>query len=278
VPLSVKVNLFFRQGEAGWSELYWRDGDADLQSGMDDTLRALIPTRKRLLGRDAQLIGVRLSDESILGDSILLESAQIPQVAQFDEPCDPPFSGLLVRYEASPNYRGEKALRGLPKTILTEPYGSSPLQGEFDKLFNLYAGIVKESEGQWRLRVRDKDLGTNPAKNVISVETDPVNAGFVRLTVPAHGFNPANKVSLTGLKFQDKTVKLKGTRFISFVTANTFSVLAPPITSIYVGFGKAKEQKFAYRPITSARAERISSHKVGRVFTAPHGRRSAKRP
>lgn len=100
--MRVKATFAFALNQFGWSESMWTEiGSSDLEEGYNKA-KALAMERKELLGKQAILKAIRVSDESVKNDAILRYVDYTASEVEHESPekklpsCDEPDAAILV--------------------------------------------------------------------------------------------------------------------------------------------------------------------------------------
>jgi hypothetical protein len=180
-----------------------------------------------------------------------------------------PFMGLQVRLWSGDAASRLLLLRPIEDTAYMDKDGRQYAQvGLFDQAKQFVLWMA--SKGHWHIKARDRV--TPPVKDVTQVVTAALAAGLAQLTIPAHGYVQGQKIAITG---GDKVHgPLRGVHRVLTVTS-------PDVVTIdfgkdvVQGYGGPKVQavEYAYYPITTYQAIRVSKRDTGRPIKQGHGGR-----
>jgi len=132
----------------GWTEVYIYTGTAPTLQSIIAPVENLARARVQLLGSNGELKSVRLSDESILRDSLILlttgqgggHTTGVPAVSDWNLTCDIPNTAVLCRLLSSPAKRRNLYLAGIPDTIIaTSPAGPELAVASAIQRFNVFS-------------------------------------------------------------------------------------------------------------------------------------------
>lgn len=271
-----KVTLFFTEGAQGWSESYYQT--ANSPELVRPLALALVKARGGMLAGQVGIPYVRISDETIKGDSRVVTNPAFVPLTQFgagEQIPDFAWTGLVVRMEATDLYRRSMTLRGVPDIGPQGPATAGPMPANLLAAFNVFRDILKNDS--WQMRNKNRGLGFEN-KRVIFVKPDNAlkRASF---SVNAHGYQVGDKVNVTNLA---QYPTLRGVRLIvAVVDANEFVIEyindVQPLLEPYRGDAMVRKVGYVYPDIAETTFIRFGKRDTGRPFGQSRGRRSAQR-
>lgn len=254
-----RTTWFFKVKNYGWTENFHIPVD-DVPT-VAARCRDLAPYRKSILANDAELVGVRISDDEIFRDSTFLNDPTIVGPGTFPGTSDPAFTSLLCRFDASTLTRKNLYLRGIPDELVAE--GVFVNSVDWLPRFNAWRDrVITFGFGIKRL-----SLTSNPFYDVQSIGSD----GTV-LLAQTHTLTAGTKVHFTGVRVTPKLPTVM--TVFNPVTSSTFQLAqyAPRPTVLPTG-AKVRRYLFQIVPIISGSSERVVKKSTGRPFDTPVGRR-----
>lgn len=254
-----RTTWFFKLLNYGWTENFHHTSvDVNVIAARCETLA---PFRKALLGTDAQLVGVRISDDAVFRDSAFLQNPPIFGNGTYPGTCDPAFSALLTRWDASNVTRKNLYLRGIADDLV--------VNGQFDNVatWSTRWSAYKAQVISLGFGIKRITQTANPYLPVYTIDADGVVS-----TASAHTFTAGQQVHITGVRTSPKvptimTVSLPITTF----TFKVFNWAPRPL--VVPNAGKVRLYAFEVVPIISGVWERVVKKSTGRPFDTPRGRR-----
>lgn len=255
----LRTTWFFKVNNYGWTENFHHSSvDTNIVQARVETLA---PFRKALLGTNAQLVAVRISDDDVFRDSVFLQNPPIFGPGTYPGTCDPAFTSLLTRWDASNVTRKNLYLRGIADDLV--------VAGEFDNVATWATRwtAYKTQVAALGFGIKRIKQTANPQYDVYAIAADGTAS-----TSTAHTFLVGNRVHLTGVRTTPKVF-------------STFTVLGPittfgfvlanwaPRGVIFPPNGRARLYQFEVVPIINGIWERIVKKSTGRPFDTPRGRR-----
>lgn len=278
-----RVTTLFEAGKQGWSETFWKMGAGHLAVATLAT--AIIKKRLKLSGYGVKTTYVRISDEAIRGDSVIVATNfstgggennplgpdyQIVNPA-FQEWCDVSWNGVLVRQDSGSQTRRVFCMRGVPDGLIVMPDG--PVANKaWDDAFDVWSKSLFQ-EG-WGFIALNKDPGTNPIKPITGITN---TADGLVLSVAAHGFLEGEYIRVSGVKAALPKL-VNGIHQVSVINLN--SVLLKGSSTANPGYqrgGEARAQRKIFVPITGSQVRRQAKRQPGRPFDQLAGRRARKK-
>ena len=270
MAFAAKLTYFFNAQKIGWSEIWYKTVD-NLDEAMASAL-AIAQPRANLLGKGSVIEAIKVSDETISGDSKLdateWKQAKAGVVADLR---DTPWNAWLIRAAAGTFYRRAQWFRGIPDDWLqidatTFTQKKPP---DFVAAFNSWRDQAIKQKLQ--LRALAKEDAVAPAKVITKLE---IEAGVWKITAPNHGFAALQPIRIKGVK-GDNVDDVNGVWQIFSPTADTFLIpeTAPLTPFLYKGGGVARKREVRYYDITEFQYLRAGKRNTGRAFFVPLGRR-----
>jgi hypothetical protein len=268
-----KIILFFTQGNAGWSETYYHD-DVDATAGLS-TMLTLVRNRNGLIcGRGVvKMVAARLSDDTVSGDATLRENLPPPADGPvFNNPVAEVFCSALCRMEATPLYRRQLMVRGIPADLALDA-AIIDIVPEYASAMTVFMAFLVTN--QYRVRHIDKSL-FNSAISITNVVAGPQDGQWVlTLAAPFASLNKGDHVMVTAIRempwLQGRHVAINVAGLAVTIQLREIHTLQP-----YLGTGTMRRVLFSYDTLTSAFFERFTHRITGLPFGRPVGRR--KRP
>lgn len=305
-----KCTFLFNYEEWGWSESYYQGVGNDIDDpNFVANVAALAKARTRILSRDVQFIGARLSLENVFRDSRLIGNgapgSPINFLGGWAEPPMSPELALLVRLEAGQLHRRALLLRGCPLGILATAPAADILPNEYNYAYPGWSQALSiwnkaltnqpfltTTAGQWNVLAEDSGVAGGPPP----VPNAPLTAA-ISATTTGHGltfqtFTPIKYLGVTlEAPFPIIITGARGTQGVNgrwvvqtYVPAN---IGPPPTNATYLCFPRpryvsipilasgncnVRALKNIIVPIDRFVPERIDRRKTGRPFGLPHGR------
>ena len=254
-----RTTWFYKVKNYGWTENFHHPVE-DVPT-IAARCRDLVPYRKSILANDAELVGIRISDDDIFRDSTFLNDPTIVGPGTFPGTSDPAFTALLCRFDASTLTRKSLYLRGIPDELVEN--GAFLNSVDWLPRFNAWRDrVISFGFGIKRLSTT-----ANPFYDVLSIGAD----GTV-LLAQVHTLTAGMKVHFTGVRI---TPKLP-TALVVFnpVTSSTFNLPQWAPRGSYLPTGaKVRRYIFQIVSIVSGSSERVVKKSTGRPFDTPVGRR-----
>lgn len=270
-----RVNFLFKHPLGGWSETYFTEEPSITSASVNAFI--LAPLRGKLLGVGADLIAYRVSDEGVTGDSEVTNNPAYTRILP-SAASDTPWQTALCRLNATPIYRRHLALRGIPDLVY-EPVTPTEKTNRdlwFQSLNSEFLARLKNDVAHWKERVHLRSVDNLPRKILQIVP----GAGKYVLTLNS---------ALSGAVVGDFLRILKIREFPALASAFPIldqSSVAPwtvdiayngPESFPYRHRAEARLDIVGSRQITGGDFVRFSSHRVGRFFGQPVGRRKRRR-
>lgn len=255
----IRGQMFFQQGNAGWSESWYFAGN-DVPAGLVK-IRLIGGARAAFLSTGAVHIAIRSSLVGAQADSLVEEKNVIPTNSTAPDLAK---VAALCKVRTATNQFRELLLRGLPdaRTIDGQFVGSST----FDLAFQNFRNTVINNGGGIRGYNRN-----NPLFAIVSVSTTGLVTTF--------GTPPWDRGNL--IRF-NRTKDTNG-RLVS----GLYHVVSAPTTTTFqlsdweagriVNKGEARLVEFVHFPVTDITPPyRSTTRQVGGIFGQPVGRRKSR--
>lgn len=265
----VRAIFFFKDSAGyGWSEMLWSTL-TELAPTMAAAKRLLRP-RVALLGRNASLEFIRVSDEEVKRDSLVYPVPPGDQVLRgtSEDQHDSANLALIVRMDATnPTARRTLYMRGFKD--LYAKAGKFDPDGLFISRFRTWEAALKADS--WGIKLR------NPLAPIQTITNIAQVAGAAQLTITTaanHGFLAGEAVTFNGVR---GTNVPKGTyKVFAVPSATTFQIVSDQLLGAVTSNGTVRRTEYTITGITSAQVMRLSHRIAGRPFDAPVGRRPAR--
>jgi len=181
---AIRGIMEFQLGDYGWSETHWWVGAPNTYQGALTALYNLAGYRSVLLGSDAVLTNIKVTDDNLFRDSeeepvnFTVTSNKIATLKPgVNEVCAGANDALLVRAEADPLTRKSIFLGGIPQSVMRWILALMPANPvNYVTVWNNYFGIrdpdsqhypVNSYAGQlclnWGFKIANRDPLTNRA-------------------------------------------------------------------------------------------------------------------
>lgn len=248
----------------------------------------LIKAWLRLLGNAVEVPYVRISDDSVRGDSLPYDHTYVSisnevvgaggtipdgtlKVTQVKTVIldDPDFrnTAVLAQFSANSRQKAHVFMRYIPDSIIDFPIGLNPTP-EWDKSFIALVKLMKDD--QWCIKCQ-KDETVNPPKNIKRVFRNAAGDNMSVETTANHNLAIDDKIRIYGVA---KSSEAKGIFTVDTVVSPTVVTLRDtvgPNTSV-TAKGKLRKREYEYIPITAGAWLRVTGRKAGRPFDAAAGR------
>lgn len=278
-----KATFIFNQGKSGWSEILYFT-----KTTIDGALTAaanVAEKRGGMMASDVVLEAVRVSDESVSGDSLVKFVNIIGPVVNKQEegPGDLSSVGWQARLDSGSTYRRAYWIRGMPDVWVRYTSTHQPiLDPDLLSSFNAWKASVVANGGQMRVISKvGLDRQTQQVLYVIQDGTDPT---LTRVgTLANHTFAIGDRVYLARVKMVPTNIypipfPVNGQHTVLAV-ASTLSFtlnLRWRSTWAYQSGGTVYKVVYKYENIDSLKLERPGKRNTGRAFFVPAGRRPAR--
>ena len=286
---NVKVTALFNSGQFGWSETYFTTSIvAELESVRSQAIN-LISQRTKFLGKDIELVGIRLSWIDGTRGALLINPAEVNQQNAQNPATDTLWEAVLVGLESGPATvrRRNLLLRGAPGSWVTgalEGRQNLPfIGGEWVTAFaafrNLLTGQANNGNSLWGIKTEVNSPPFN-TKWPITAITNQADTDFFIVTstaaVPAFTVGQEvilrgiKGVNIAGLRGRHRVIQtLGGGQYVINVSSRS------PGVPVLTAFGTIAGIAPSVVPIRTANALRWVIKKTGRAFFATRGRASA---
>ncbi len=265
-----KITTFFEQGKQGWSESWYIESTAQaVANGRAQTLSA---KRQNMLAEGVNIIGIKVSDVDVFGDSRALQGldADAPDNAN-EQKQDVIGVGAQYLCEAGNQYRSVRVFRGMPDSyaVWDDSKERMWLTAKAQKLFE---GFFKEIK---TLDLRLKAKLAPPQVATVKVQDLSLNAqGNYQITTAA----PHTLLTGEDVHFRGKTVgsypKLRGEHTIFRIDDTSFEVRVEDVNAIpkYLGGVTYTKVEYGYVEYDDFVLKGVSKRDTGRPFGLSRGR------
>jgi len=254
-----RTTWFFKVNNYGWTENFHHMGsDYPTVRVACDALSAF---RKSILGSNAQLVGVRISDDEVFRDSEFRQNPPIFGPGTWPTASDPAFTSLLTRWDSGQVIRKNLFLRGVPDELVEQgAWVNDPL---WATRWSAFRGAVISNQ------FAIKSLGGPAAPQIAVLNIDAT--GIVSTGTP-HSFIAGDKVHFSNVK---TTPRLPTVMMVTLpITTFSFSLVNwAGRPAVFPTNGRVRKYVFQVVPITAGIWERVIKKSTGRPFDTPRGRR-----
>lgn len=265
-----KATYIFNTGRQGWTETFYLDRATRVAAYNSAAQVGLV--RALMMGKGAVLEAIRTSDVIIPGDSDYVVVGNLGEDVVLADNRDLPETAWLIRADSAGLYRRMVYMRGLPDdwTRWNQVTSTWLPVAEFVQAFGAWSNEALNQD--FKIQAISK---VDAAVNQKVVSNAAADGTGVTYTATAHGYAVNDKVKVsrlqgTGAKYANRV------GIIDVVAANTFHFLAPDAVGQAILISKpgiARRQQIIYVSINSFTMLRPVSHKTGRAFFVPRGRR-----
>lgn len=258
-----RVSYFFQQGAFGWSESIH-----NLQTSLSAVTAeagALRDARIAMLPPSCTLSYIRISDDLVFRDSVLINENPSSPGTRAIEDSEPPFTAALCRIFASPTVRRSIYLR--PVSSQEGINGDRKIDSTgWLSAFNPWRSLLVSESTGWAIKYK--------AVAPVGFLVNGFTVSDKRLTVQAPGatFAIGQRIQLRGFKSVSKVDgQYRVTAIPSAANFTLDPLLAvddPEVTQYGAAFDFAPQ----LAKITGVNPIRVTSRKTGRPFDSPRGR------
>lgn len=263
---------YFSMEAAGWQEMFW---------GMFNTAHEAMLAWQDLLSARSFMLG---SAAQVKCDRQVVERAPEDNVRDEDEDdilirndtgvykasdVDYPGTGQDVIIRSINSHRRVFTMRGVPDSIMVQPWDTSPATGAWTDAYNVWAGKVHpEDGGPWRIRYVDS------AKPLIGITAiDTINTGGLLVTAPGHGLVTGDQIQLVRVPCSD--CRVQGIQVVVYFSPTQFRLPHYNVGRVgYKGGGTFRKIAWLYDNIRSLELGAAGSRQAGRPHEVKRGRRS----
>lgn len=264
----VRLTMFFEQGKYGWTETFYLPN-----STLSDALTKgfiLRERRRNLLGANATIKALRVSDDAFFRDSLLQTvPSDLGNGLLTWGNSDPAFTALLWRLEGGERHRRQLYMRGVPDEVIQIP-DPPVFRPAYQKVLDAY--ILEIKTGAWAFKI----IQVPPTVPAIAV------ANFVNSDPPVvttgvnHGYATGDNVLIRGVVgFETGAGRnANGRWYVNVLTVQSFEIKGRPIpVGSYLSGGTCVKRVYGLVDISNAEVVRIAKRSTGRPFDSPVGRR-----
>ena len=179
-----------------------------------------------------------------------------------------PYSAVMALI-TSTSYRCRTFIRGLADQDI---HGNLPLNITPSTQTKFNSWVNQLLTDNWSVQVQARFPPLLQGGKVVAA----TNAAPIQITTDAaHGLNKGDKVFLRAVKGNKGA---NGTYFVDIVDATNFTMRGSAGTGMYISGGFWRKVFYVYVPIQTMVFEREVSHRTGRPFDSPVGRRRRRAP
>lgn len=269
-----KGTILFNQSRHGWSESYYLEatGYAEATTRMNEIAGA----RAQLMGKGNSIDAIRISDESILNDALLINPGS--DAPTQDSATDTPWNAIYVRAQAGGQYRRQFHLRGVPDSwIVIDPdTGKATIPAVAKHAFDKWRTAMINLTPVVKLKVHLKE---GAGVVIIGPPTAAAGGVFTKFNVPGvPGLATTPYVLLRKWRGPDKRVLNRRYDVISYndpdlVLSLPFAALSEPAAN----FGGMLLRRIpGYADMTTLSLLRLAAKKTGKAFFVAPGRSKGK--
>lgn len=256
-----RATFMFKAGSYGWTESFYTV--AEDHGTVLGKAEGLAKLRIGMCGYGVEMPAVRISDVARFRDYGLSPLGFNTGAESTDDASHvKPYCALLTQL-SSGAFRNRVFLRGVPSL---DYLGDSPLnvQPALEKAKNAWANKLKVDN--WTIKVQDR-YNALISGNVAGADlSSPVVVTLDKPDILTTG----DQIYIRGVLGQ---TSINGTHYVEKVTATTYKVRNTVSIAPYTGRGTWRKVAFTYPLIDSVKFLREVSHRTGRPFDAPVGRR-----
>jgi len=269
----IKATMFFEAGRYGWSESWYKEGSI---GAIASEMSGLAAKRKAFLASYATQTVIRVSDESIKGDSLIVSGGGPGDIAYSSyndilttNDWEIPPTCIQYRFNASTLVRATRPFRGLPEVTRgdVEAFMASAFLMNVRNLADLFFNALIAG-----------NFGIKNAENAAAPQgvflVSGSSLGTVMQYDNPHGYAIGDQLVMRG--FSGSGVLKGRTRVLAVPTTDTAVIDKPHLsTYLYRGGATTAKLEFAVSPITGFTFSGVRMRKTGRPFGLPVGRSTA---
>lgn len=266
----IRGTIFFAARNSGWSETYFHNA-ATFTSQLIADFEELVSRRLALSSDDVSIVHCRLSDDLVRRDAV---PVSVPAFAAhnsgYEGNTDFTFVSALTRITASNILSRNLYLRGIPDGLTHTAIGKIT-DPSWVQAFNRLKSWL--TTGRFCLKAIDRNLNANRPIESFTLTT----GDQVVLQVTAHGLVTGQQIVVGNVRNMPSMNKVWR---VTVVNANSFTLIGYPLANrneLVAGDGYFYKQIYALYPFTDMAQIRIVSHRSGRVFGQPVGRRKRRK-
>lgn len=262
----IRFTMWFGYGKNGWSETYFHNA-ATFSQQLEDDCNKLLFRRMQLMGNNVEVDYARCSDDLVKRDSFPIDVANNAQGNQpWNENSDFGFVAQLAKISSTATLTRQLYIRGIPDIFTIATNGNITDANWVQKFLRMGTEL---KNGRWCMKSVDRTGNPNkPIEAFIKTAGD-----VVILQITGHGFLDGQKITVGNVRTQ---VGMNKQWRIKKVNDDTFSLIGYPlstVTGVFAGDGYAYKAIYALSPFIDFSKTRITSHRAGRRFGTPVGRR-----
>lgn len=265
-----KVQFLFSLGRYGWSETYYCTTSNHTET--EKKARELARIRAEGLAESVYIEAIRISDEDIKGDALLVP-VQLGRrtAATSGKPPDVPQTSWYMRIQSANLYRRQLHIRGIPDEwteAVTDFVTAGSAWAPADSLLKFatkYGAYLVANE--WKMKVNERGAGNEP-RQIANAVRNP-ESGVWTITAAVADWPVTGKCRVSRLPGLEA---LWGIQKYTATAANTIRIAPSLNAGEWFNGGEITLQKNIYVDIDSAVLQRVSNRKTGRPFFLTRGR------
>lgn len=273
-----RVQWLFVDGVTGWSETMYNLALQDTDLLLTQAF-AVASKRGDMLGKEATLIGIRMSDAANPRTTKLTRvqfpnRADIKFVPKFGD-SDTPWNTALFRASANNGtYHRSMEISGMPDEVVNDPaigfFPAANIPGPQSDWLDTAAAWTKQViKSGFGLLAASRDVIAAPQHNIANIV---LAAGVATVTAPAHGLASLDQVIIEKVSPRS----FNGRYRVTVIDPNTFTINNVQFTKPWIAGGQVRKlvmQIFTFDDISPVS---FSHRSRGRPLTATRGRRLRK--
>lgn len=265
-----KATMFLEGKEHGWTESYWTLWPTNDYLDVMANLKTLAKARAALLGKECFIKALRVSQETVKGDSYLL---YVNYNGDLQQPAAEPDAAVLFRIRNQDFSRAHNSfLRGFWDVVETN-------NGEYLSAMPAWAAVMKDFKAYftgpkalWGWYGVDAPVKADLLNYAVDVE-QRITFTFKANLFPAPLIGKRTVVRLAGINGKSN---LNGQQVVD-VLSQTSAITFAPIANVPYQFGgRGTWSGKVFIKSWSAVDERVTTRKVGAPLLESHGRAKAR--
>lgn len=260
-----KINYFF-QGplQTGWTETLYTVA-ADHTTALGRAFQ-LVDTRGALLGKDNQIVDVRVSDDQIIGDSMTTGPVSFQPIIK-TENADVSWTAAQTRIVAGTLYRRTLMIRGIPDYLFSSDGANLQNQLDWQKAHKKFCNKMIDQQ----IAIKAKARGVDQASFRISKVEVLAGTGYKVSTFEPHGLAQGDQVFIYNMREAPQLAGLRTVQLTTGPTSIEIDVLPNPDFK-YLQKSYLRKVRYIYPTVSQAEFIRIAKRSTGRPFALFRGR------
>jgi hypothetical protein len=259
MPVSrVRFTFFFSGNDSGWSESIHSQNDAS-STALSTQLSTYLNFRVACLNSEYNVIGVRVSDDTVRGD-IVVDRPLLPMPGTINGKSLPGYNAALLRMRSGTRIFRNLFLRGLTAAHVDGRNLVTPSA----TVTGITALVNYLKTGGWAIAAKDPTID--------SVLEASYNVGTGVHTTSADITGLAPKVNLEAYKVKRSVLKKRIWTVTTAPDLRNFQLYGWTLATDVSGKAYWKVAAPALNAITDVRSGAVTERKVGRPFDVPRGR------